>query len=142
MSATHAGLGHSPMSPHIARYYDLKANIKHNLEAEGRDPRCVLITSLDLPEKGVYPNVTCETSLDAAAGFIAGRTHRVATPEEVDRFYAEQRKRSDACAVESMRNRQQSVTMLTPELAAQMGMIQRPVEPASEEPPDKRTKRG
>jgi len=90
---------------------------------ELREP-VIFITSLDNPDKGSTPGSVVDAFVDHAARRIVSGTHRKSTPEEIERFRAEQAARDRECRVIEERQKEKSVLALTPELAQQLGMVQ------------------
>jgi hypothetical protein len=85
--------------------------------------RTAFITSVDVPERGVTPDSVSEVLAEGAARRLAERTHRLSTPEEIQRFHTEQAARDMQCRLLTEKQKERSVLALTPELAAQLGMI-------------------
>jgi hypothetical protein len=46
----------------------------------------LLVVSLDDPQRNVTPGAVCEVSVGDAARLLIDRTHRVATPDEVNAY--------------------------------------------------------
>jgi hypothetical protein len=70
----------------------------------------VWITSLSDPARGQVGGAVCDTSLrlgtdryGVAAKAIVDRTHRLATPAEIEQFHEEQKRRDAALSVETSR---------------------------------------
>jgi len=81
------------------------------------------ITSQDLPEKGINAGAICEVDAETAARRLAERTHRLATAAEIEQFHRDQAARVHECRVQTEQQKERSVLALTPELAAQIGML-------------------
>jgi hypothetical protein len=61
--------------------------------------RSAFITSLDAPFLAEWrPGVVSEASAELAGKCLVDRTHRLATPEEIEAFVAEQKRREEFCA--------------------------------------------
>jgi len=80
------------------------------------------IVSTEDPMRGMIAGGVCEVTTEVAARCMANKSHRLAEPAEVERFHAEQAKRADECLAITQKNKEKSVLVVSPELAAHLGM--------------------
>jgi hypothetical protein len=98
------------------RFYSRVAQLRDELPQVSS----LFITSTDIQEDGGRPGVVCEARRELACKRIAARTHRLSTPEEIEQFHIDQLARQKHYQEIEMRNKQQSIVVMSPETAAMM----------------------
>lgn len=128
----------------VSQYWAAVRQTREKLEAIAReypepislDPKRgpiggkVYITSLADAITGTVEGAVCESNIQNAAERIIGRTHRVSTQEEIERFHQDLTARGDALARTELRNKPNAPIFISQEQAQQAGIIMHPPPPA------------
>jgi hypothetical protein len=80
------------------------------------------IASIDRPMEGINGGRVFAASAKLAAQRVVEGTHRIATPEEIDRYHTEQQARSEWCKAQESKKAGKQALMIDKDLAAKLGV--------------------
>lgn len=101
----------------VKQFYFRVAQVRNELP----NVSSLFVTSTDAQEDGGKPGAVSEVVRELACTLIAKRIARVSTPEEIDKFHADQRERGRIAAEAELRNRQmnpESMAMMASAMAS------------------------